>query len=49
MPRAAIFDIDGTLVDSVDLHASVARGAGQVRPPGPSNKLVPRLALAAAS
>ena len=21
MPRAAIFDIDGTLVDSVDLHA----------------------------
>ncbi len=22
MPQAAIFDIDGTLVDSVDLHAS---------------------------
>src|ERR1700761_685194 len=22
MPRAAIFDIDGTLIDSVDLHAS---------------------------
>ena len=22
MPRAAIFDVDGTLVDSVDLHAS---------------------------
>ena len=22
MPKAAIFDIDGTLVDSVDLHAS---------------------------
>ena len=22
MPQAAIFDVDGTLVDSVDLHAS---------------------------
>jgi beta-phosphoglucomutase-like phosphatase (HAD superfamily) len=22
MPQAAIFDLDGTLVDSVDLHAS---------------------------
>ena len=27
MPRAAIFDIDGTLVDSVDLHASAWQDA----------------------
>jgi HAD superfamily hydrolase (TIGR01509 family) len=27
MPRAAIFDIDGTLLDSVDLHASAWRDA----------------------
>jgi HAD superfamily hydrolase (TIGR01549 family) len=29
MPRAAIFDVDGTLVDSVDLHAQAWREAFQ--------------------
>ena len=29
MPRAAIFDIDGTLVDSVDLHASAWQAAAK--------------------
>ena len=33
MPKAAIFDVDGTLVDSVDLHASAWQEALQVRPP----------------
>ena len=27
MPQAAIFDVDGTLVDSVDLHASALQEA----------------------